>query len=275
MSIRLIVNADDFGYFDGVSAGIIEALGAGTVTATGVMANGPAFATWVPALLAHPQADIGVHLNATYGTPLTAGFPARLTRDGGMLPDKGALAVALLTGRLTVAAVAAEWRAQIEKCIASGLQIRFLNSHEHVHMFPGLYRVIVGLAREFKVPFVRYTQPEFDSAYGLSSFVRSLAIGGLSCVQSRLPQTPEFVGLAPSGHLDLAYVKKRCARLRSGRIYELMCHPGRHDPIAAAQPHLRHYHDWTGELECLLGESFREALARHDVQLARFRDLAL
>ena len=38
--VRLIMNADDFGFSDGVTRGIIEAHAAGTVTSTSMMANG-------------------------------------------------------------------------------------------------------------------------------------------------------------------------------------------------------------------------------------------
>ncbi len=52
--IRMIVNADDFGYFDNVCRGILEAAEKGVVTATGVMANGPALPRWIERLRATP-----------------------------------------------------------------------------------------------------------------------------------------------------------------------------------------------------------------------------
>jgi hypothetical protein len=52
-----------------------------------------------------------------------------------------------------------------------------------------------------------------------------------------------------------------------------MCHPGRDDALAAKLSALRRYHDWTGELECLLDDRFRDALAAHSIRLVRFRDL--
>ena len=48
---QLIVNADDYGYFDHVCAGILDCAAAGTVTATGVLANGPVLERWTDALL--------------------------------------------------------------------------------------------------------------------------------------------------------------------------------------------------------------------------------
>ena len=275
MDIGLIVNADDFGYFDGVSEGILEAITAGTVTATGVMANGLAFERWVGPLSAQTEVDVGVHLNATLGIPLTPCNGSPLIRSLGCLPNKGRLAVELLTGRLPIDTVAEEWRAQINKCIAAGLQIRFLNSHEHIHMHPLLYPVTCKLAKEFGIRFVRYTQPEFTVSCGPAAVVRSLVLAVLSCVQSPLPQTAELLGLAASGHFNITYLRTVLPRLKIGRAYELMCHPGRDDLVAVKNSALRHYHNWTSELECLLGREFRATLDGYSVRLTRFRDLRI
>jgi predicted glycoside hydrolase/deacetylase ChbG (UPF0249 family) len=265
MSVRLIINADDFGYFPGVSAGIIEAIEAGIVTATGVMANGPGFEATAALLRALPQADVGVHLNATYGAALTPGFPP--------ISGTQALAAALVSGRLKVASVANEWRAQILRCSEAGLPLRFINSHEHVHMLPVLYPVMRQLAREFAVPFVRHTRPEWGLRYGWSGFARSLVMGAFFLMSPAQTRTPKMLGLGPSGRLDLAYLGRLLPRLRSGETFELMCHPGREDPSALRDPKLRGYHDWKGELQCLLSPEFRGLLAANSITLTRFRDL--
>ena len=271
MNARLIINADDFAYFDGVSEGILDAIGAGTVTATGVMANAPGFDRWAAALKLRQEVDVGVHLNATYGEPLTPGLATLLGFNGGQLPRKMKIAGLVLTGRIPVAIMLAEWRAQIERCVAAGLTIRFLNSHEHTHMHPRLYPVIKQLAGEFNVPFVRHTNAEFDLPASPTALLRGLMVTALSHLQTAVAKTPQLLGVAPSGHLDMAYVHRMLPRLRAGRSYELMCHPGRTDATASADPLLRNYHDWTGELRCLLSAEFRDALG--SVDKVRFRDL--
>lgn len=271
MTVRLVINADDFGYFDGISAGILDAVVAGTVTATGVIANGAAFAAWSERLRPLSGVDVGVHLNVTHGEPLTSALKGRL--PAGALPGKVALAAHLMTGRIPLSVIEDEWKAQIELCIAAGLRIRFLNSHEHVHMFPPLYRVIRDLAAEFGIRHVRYTRPEFDASLGAAGALRSVVISVSNLVLPRPTGEPEFLGLAPSGRLDMRYVQRLLPRLRTGSTYELMCHPGRDDPVAASSPTLSRYHDWAGELTCLLDGQFRDLLAAHSIDLVRFRDL--
>jgi predicted glycoside hydrolase/deacetylase ChbG (UPF0249 family) len=174
---------------------------------------------------------------------------------------------------LPAAVVETEWRAQIGRCVDAGLQVRFLNSHEHVHMFAPLYRIIVKLAREFGISSVRYTSGALEPAYGCAALLRSLALKVLSRASAPQPGTPGLLGLSPSGRINMAYVSRILPRLRPGNVYELMCHPGQDDPAAQAHPKLLRYHDWRGELHCLLSAEFRAELARHSIRLVRFRDL--
>ena len=304
-AIRLIVNADDYGYFPCVSRGILQAAISGVVGATGILANGPQVAEQARWLDDCEDLDLGVHLNLTAGRPLTQALAERL--DQGRFPSPFALAARLLTGRIGVALVRDEWRAQIESLLSlrpGGLPLRFLNSHEHVHMLPPLLRVATGLAREYHLPFVRRVRVEWLPPYGASALLRNLLMGTMALVNSgqlpgsaglwpacgrdaRAPRTcpgryydqghrarPLFIGLSRSGRLDRAYLEARFARLRPGKVYELMCHPGTFDPAQITDPRLLAYHDWEGELALLCGESFSGLCASYGIALTNFRALA-
>jgi predicted glycoside hydrolase/deacetylase ChbG (UPF0249 family) len=140
-------------------------------------------------------------------------------------------------------------------------------------MIPPLYRVVRALADEFGIRYVRHTTPEMSVHYGASGVLRAVLMSVCTVLQTKPPTEPEFLGLAPSGRLNISYIRRLLPRLRPNRSYELMCHPGRDDALAAKLPALRRYHDWTGELECLLDDRFRDALAAHSIRLVRFRDL--
>ena len=270
---RLIVNADDFGYFDGVCRGILEAARCGAVTATGVMANGPALGRWVNELRGMPGVSAGVHLNATLGRPLTPEMSCHLT--GGVFPAKGRLASAILLGRLPHELLLREWRAQIRRCLDLGLRVEFVNSHEHVHVLPGLASRVFALAEEFSIRQVRPPAPEFLPRVTPASVLRSLVMGAARALTpDNRPESPALIGVNPSGHLDLGYCQWRFARLTAGRAYELMFHPGRVDPLAVGDPRLRAYHDWEGELALLTGGAFRDLLRSHGVELVSFATLA-
>src|SRR2546426_4582911 len=67
---RLIVNADDFGWSEGVNRGIVEAYRNGIVTSATVLANGEAFDGAVRLARQERRVGVGVHLNLSDGAPL-------------------------------------------------------------------------------------------------------------------------------------------------------------------------------------------------------------
>jgi hypothetical protein len=273
-AVKMIVNADDFGYFDEVSRGILDCARAGVVTATGVMANGPAFERRAADLADLPALSVGVHLNATLGAPLTAQMRRRLDDTAGQFPAKTALALRVLRGHTSAAVVIDEWRAQIRRCIEAGLKLQFLNSHEHVHLLPALYAGVMGLAREFDIARVRAPRSEWGPAWSVGGIARSSVFAAVRLLLPRAPRAePILIGLSSSGKLDLAYCRKRFPRLRGSTTYELMCHPGRADPKAIEEPKLAAYHDWELELRTLTSPEFSELLREQRITLVSYADL--
>ncbi len=274
--VYLIVNADDFGYFACVSRGIVACAGQGAVTATGVMANGPRFDEVAPWLREVPQLDVGVHLNITYGRPISAACRRKLAPLGGQFLPKARTAMLVLQKKLPVAVVKEEWRAQIERCLAAGLPVRFLNTHEHIHILPGLVGVMRDLARAYRIAHVRWPRTEWAAwpadAAGVARNLLFLPINLLNASLTQ-PNPIPVIGLGVSGRLTLDYLERRLAGLQRGRVYELMCHPGFYDPHEMADGRLRAFHAWRQEAGALTGDAFTKALRRLDIRLIGYRDL--
>ncbi len=268
----LIVNADDFGYYPWVNEGILQLASAGTVTAAGVLANGVDLPFWLARLRRETQADVGVHLNLTSGRPLTAALAARLAARGGEFPGIAGLAGLVLRGGLSLALIRQEWRAQIETVRAGG-EIRFLNSHQHIHMWPPLFGLSLELAREFKAPHVRVSQAGPLLPANLAGCLRGGALQALAWLNGReaLGGQSPLLGLNQSGRLDAAYLRRLLPRLRPGRVYELMCHPGL-AAEAEVPPRIAAYHAWAREFELLRGPEFAALLREQGVELTYFRE---
>jgi len=171
--------------------------------------------------------------------------------------------------------VAAEWRAQIERCISLGLRVRFLNSHEHVHMLPSLHRVAMSLAREFDITHVRRTRTEWRVRGSPGSVMRNLLLGAIGTMHGRNSggPAPRMLGLAESGKLGREYLQERLRTLDDGEVYELMCHPGRLDPEEAIDPRIRSYHNWESERTLLCSDDIQQSLGDLGIRLIGFRDL--
>jgi predicted glycoside hydrolase/deacetylase ChbG (UPF0249 family) len=310
--IRLIVNADDYGYFPCVSRGILKAAAFGTVTATGILANGPKLDEQIAWLSGCANLDLGVHLNLTSRHPLTSTMAEKLEKWEGRFPSAFAMTGEILCGRISLDSVCAEWRAQIEMVLGLGIELQFLNSHEHIHMLPQLFKLAMELAKEYQIPYLRLTRAEWLHPFYFSCLLRNLLLQamesvnvistgagvnaveitkmGVGMANLALPVkasldtpslnstvlrvgVPLFIGLSRSGKLDWAYLSKRFATLKPSVAYELMCHPGFFDAEEIADTRLLAYHAWQTELTVLTSPEFNALCAQYNIQLVNYREL--
>lgn len=271
----LIVNADDYGYYDCVSRGILRAASHGIVSATGILATGTRFDEHVAWLGDYQDLDLGLHLNLTDREPLTQDMRRRLIRWGGQFPPKFTVAGAVLSGAIPVRDVGREWSAQIERCMDKGLRLSFINSHEHIHMLPPLFKLVRGLAQEYGIGHVRLSTSQWLRTRQPGAVVRDTLMQGLALLNRRaldLP-APAFLGMAESGRLSLAALRTMLPRLQAGGVYELMCHPGYRDDAEIDNPRLYGYHDWEGELAALTSPETRALLDGRGIRLIGYRHL--
>ena len=273
----LIVNADDYGYFNCVSKGILKSASHGIVTATGIFANSPHFTEHVGWLENCASLDLGVHLNITDQAPLTVDMETRLSRWKGRFPGKYTIVSALLSGMITTEAVKSEWRAQIERCLDKDLEIRFLNSHEHIHMLPSLFSVVQALAREYGISHVRFPTSEPFHNLNIVALVRDTLINMMAISNRHCMKTPaaRFLGMGESGRLGMEYLKRKLPKLEPGQVYELMCHPGYYDDNEISDSRLLNYHDWKCEFSALTNPAVRDMLYEHRIRLIGYRHLKL
>jgi len=271
----LIVNADDFGYFRCVSQGIAHAHAAGVLTATAILANSSRFEEDVELAKSLPDLDFGVHLNLTTGSPLSPPLKEKLGHNNGCFTSKGGLVKSVLARSITARDIETEWTMQIERCRDAGLPVRFLNSHEHMHMLPTLFPVVQRLAERFDIRHVRVPAPDPIQLFQPLTLIRDIPLALLSRrAMARMSGRPaSFLGMSVSGRLSLSYLEKGIPKLEKGNICELMCHPGHFDPEEITDPGLLAYHDWQSELDVLTSPAFKSLLDKHNIQLVRYRDI--
>lgn len=269
--IHLIVNADDYGYFPCVSRGILDAAASGTITATGILANNPDLINQLEWLKAVDGLDIGVHLNLTYGHPLTASLADKLPNSNGMFPGAYPISLMILNNKIDIGDVRAEWCAQIEAC--QGRKLMFLNSHEHIHMLPALFSLTHELAQEYQIPQVRLTRAEWILP-GIPGLLRNTLIQCMQTInQNRFKAcAPILLGLSRSGKLSLDYLATIFSRLKPGQTYELMCHPGYFDPSQISDNRLKAYHDWENELSLLGSTQLQDLYERFGIRLSHYQE---
>ncbi|MBX5476252.1 MAG: carbohydrate deacetylase [Clostridia bacterium] len=150
----VIVNADDFGLSASVNRGVIDAHRAGVVTSATVMANMPGFADAVRLARATPTLGVGLHVNLTYGRPLSPPelVPTLVGYDGAFF-HRDLKERALGTWREEE--VAREIAEQWNRARRAGLRLTHLDSHHHVQQFPVVYACMARLANREGLPMRR------------------------------------------------------------------------------------------------------------------------
>lgn len=267
-SVQLIVNADDYGYFPVVSRGIVDAARAQAITATGIMANSLDLQQQLQALDGVDQLDLGVHLNLTYGQPLTAPLAAKLERWQGKFPSAYLMTLLVLSQKISLKDIRIEWQAQIEAC--QSRKLVFLNSHEHIHMLPPLFTLTHDLAAKHNIRHVRITRP--DKRWQSEGLIRNSLISVMQTINLLQHQAnaPVMIGLGQSGKLTLEYLHSLFGRLQPGKIYELMCHPGYYSADEIQDSRLIGYHDWQGELALLQSDALKELYRKFKIRLSHY-----
>jgi hopanoid biosynthesis associated protein HpnK len=288
---RLIVNADDFGLAESINRGIALGHNDGILSSASLLANGPAFQDAAVLARQLPRLSLGVHLNLSQGKPLSPAIRvATLVNTAGNLyltPPR--LWLRIITGKITLEHIYCEFHAQIRRVFDSGITPTHLDAHMHVHVLPQLSPMLVSLAREFGIRYVRCPAEKLAAtlpllwkvagpslraakrltiAYAVSSFAKSLRsklrAAGLGCSDA-------FLGLAHTGFLDATTLRALLSVVPDG-VTELICHPGYNDPAvktfggeltAEREP----------EIAALISSQTKDALNDLQIRLANFNDL--
>jgi predicted glycoside hydrolase/deacetylase ChbG (UPF0249 family) len=238
--IRLIFNADDFGFTRDVNEGIVEAHRNGVLTATTLMANGDAFDHAVACARDTPSLDIGVHFVMVQGQSVA--------RPGHAMPATlQDLAFALLRRQI---AVYDEAVAQVRKIMAAGIRPSHIDTHKHTHLFPPVLDAVMRVAKEFDIPWVRQRL-------------------GMKATRPGLRTTDHFTGFGVTGSLDEAAMIRTLEKLPEG-LTEFMCHPGKCGPeLQSAATRLKESR--AVELAALTSPEVRRVIERRGIGLTDYR----
>jgi predicted glycoside hydrolase/deacetylase ChbG (UPF0249 family) len=249
---RLIINADDFGLAPGVNRAVIELQQAGALSSTTLMATAPYFSAAVHLAFAQSSLSVGCHVILVDGSPCLHphDVPSLLApRHPALLrPTVGHFLRDLLRGRIRPQEIEAEAIAQIRRIQSSGLTVSHIDSHKHLHAFPGALAPLLRAAQHCGVQSVRNP---FEPGWSLRA---TPSAGGLRRAQvyalrtrwgawTRLAAEHGFtttdgsIGILATGILDQRVLRSLLHAMPEG-TWELVCHPGYNDS-ALQQAHTR------------------------------------
>ena len=161
---RIIINADDFGFSADIDSAIIRFAESGAISSASLMAVGSDFnqaASW--AVSHQNEFSVGVHLCISDGVQSLTSAQGLVNSNGCFQPLRH-LAVRAINGTLPLDAIRKEWTTQIARVRSCGIQPTHLNSHQHVHILPGIAELVVEIAAAEKLA-VRHTNGPFGFSF--------------------------------------------------------------------------------------------------------------
>lgn len=237
----IILEADDLGLVYAFNEGILAAYRDGVLTSTCLRANGLAYEHAIGDVLpACADLGVGVHLCLNEAGPVApaAQVPALLDHRG-QLRAGFVWLMRLARTSEGMAQIERELRAQIEKVLGDGVRIDHLNSHQHVHMIPPIFRLTCRLAREYGVSAVRLVrelryfsgglrkrvQPYVNTGIVKHVLLNRLArVNELAAQRFGLCTTDYFVGVSYTAHMNLRAVLDGLRAAPFGSV-EVLLHP--------------------------------------------------
>jgi predicted glycoside hydrolase/deacetylase ChbG (UPF0249 family) len=270
MATVLIVNADDLGFSEGVTDGILRCHQEGILTSATLMATMPDRERALDLAGQEQGLGVGVHLCLTQGRALTK--CSRILGPEGEFRRSLPRLILKLRSQAARDEARDELVAQIEWAKSRGVKVTHVDSHKHVVHLPALHEAVVEAclrtgvqwvrtAREVSVPGVKGMSPPYRV---LASFARKLAA---RLTAAGLKTNDWFYGLATTGRTDVAVIEALATAAPPG-LGELMVHPGYVHDATAQQTRL--LQERVVEMQTLCDPRSSAALRGAGIRLARY-----
>ena len=236
--MRIIFNADDFGFSDDTVDATIEAFEAGLLSSATIMPAMPATERACDFAARHSRFSFGVHLTLVGNgeeRPVSAAaeVPGLVDGDGRLRPTNQ-LRVRALVGAIDEAQVGLEIRAQIERVRSLGVEPSHVDSHQHLHKYGAVLRVLDQELRSLDIDRVRGVQDLYLKRPLLSP-TRILGERWSRDLSSRFASTDHFYMPATAGDEDWRELLPRLAGFPEDATLEIGVHPGRSEDWRRAE----------------------------------------
>lgn len=309
---RVVFHADDFGFNEPITRGIVEGFEQGILTSTSALANAPflglALSFWKSLderrqsgkFPSAPQRrslgddlapfDFGVHLNLTQGRPLTGDqYPSQLLDRNGFFPGIYSLFAKLsLRPRRFIEPIRRELEAQIARLKDSSVELTHLNGHQYLELIPTIAHIVPDLARRFSIPVIRTAaESGFTSItlfHGelenwLTTCLKRYYAGRLARIvlRNNLLAPLRYFGASHSARVSKPILAHYLKRITGDGLTEICVHPatlpGTHTLVDAPGWEDPFETARPKELQLIESSECFELLRSHRISLGRLRSL--
>lgn len=252
--MNIIITADDFGLTRGITDNIFRCIGTTPLTNVSIVPNGQAFDYAVEKIKDKAPKTVTVHLNTIEFSPIadSKAIPDLLDQNGKL--HLGFLKT-LIKYNLSSSSMKrslkeqfkTEYRAQIQKTMkALYLKEIRIDSHQHLHMLPFLFDILIELKNEFPITYIRIPKETFCKVpltwffpipWKIVPLIKHLVLRFFSnrnrtiISKTNVTYPNHFLGVMIPGDLNKEMtnqlVKNLIKGLNKNDTFELVLHPGR------------------------------------------------
>lgn len=244
----LLVNADDPGLHPDIDRAVEHLISLERINSVSVIPHGPHACLEKYRIWQQKGVFTGVHITLTQ-------IPWITTSE--TYSNWKSILSGLISKRKTfLKQVENEAEAQIQRMLQSGIHPDHIDSHEHVHLLPGLFRIFQKKAMEYGI-----TRLRVPSSGKIRHARQSVAGYGLHFLSlSKLREASlKCAGIRYSGHYDVNKLASELHSLPAGS-YFFVFHPALEKSI---RNDIRGWqYNWQGEYELLLSDSFLQQLGK-------------
>ena len=280
MKKNILINADDFGRHPLINAAVAKACEMGLLRSATLMPGGIAFDGAVDIARAHPALGVGIHLTLVNGNPVShpEDIPTLVDETGHFYDNHGIFVKRYLTGKVFLEDVRRELFAQVGKMKETGLFITHIDSHQHMHMLPGVIDIALDAAESVGLSATRVSlSPLFTGFTGNpGQLIGRAGLWTLATLAKRRAEkrnfrTPDhFAGIVAGDAVTVDCLRHIIETLKPGTT-EIMMHPGTDNKKLI--PDTAWDHDFEAEFAAMTDPDLMALVKQKNIHIVNFADL--
>ncbi|NOX47572.1 MAG: ChbG/HpnK family deacetylase [Chlorobi bacterium] len=288
----LIINADGYGFTEGITRAIEKCVNFGTVKSISVNVNFPFVMALSQFVKIHPELSVGCHLNPVVGKPVlpVTKVPSLVNETGEFFYKN--FSKHFLLGKINKKELRSELLAQIEKTRRlAGETFSHIDFHMGLHRLPGLYPIFLDVVKLSGVGRIRthryleglespsykwrHLQYVFEKPARPLKYLWNILLRW-KAKQIGLAMPDYWVGISNMttvpGKISVEMYQKMISHLPNG-FSEFVVHPGYADQDL--QKYSSYIQKREEELNVLTDQRLKDFLSKSDVRLSGYRDIPL
>jgi len=283
---KVIITADDLGINSHINQGIIECFQQGILTSAALLMNAPETKEGIALAKKHPGLEVGIHLSIVEGIALRES-ESTITDTVKYFDNKICLIKnwkdflkKYMLQQINFSELEEELELQIRLFLSHFTHIPFLNGTQHMHIMPGVWKIVLKLAKKYSVKSIRipgFSRPSVLWINQRLPFIIPFQVLGelarKDCRSNGIKYPLVVEGMQYSGKIDTKRLLLILQNLQA-ETTEIVMHPGYESTeLRENMPWAYRYFNWDWERTALQSDIVKAYIKEHSVKCITFSTL--